>query len=352
MAQTTQTVTYDDLWTTTLQHYRPTLEDAISTSNNAFFTIKKNGGFEGTDNIGTQINIPLMTALGTFDSYSGYDELDTTPMDGITAALFDWRQGAIPITISGLEEKQNAGSEVQLINLLKAKTKQAEMGIKEGFGQALIRGSGGAAIRTPRVSAVNGSSFIEPIPKLVDYTNNRAVAVGGITPSLATNTWWRNQVFQDATTTYAGFLTGISGLYNDCSKGPGGGPDIHICDQSTFQFYEAALRNQNRYVQYTKADIPFDSIGFRGHPLTWDEWVPDAAGDSATQSTSSGTWYMLNSKFFSVKYHNGTNFVAEPFRKPVNQDAKVSNILWLGQVCISNRRKHGVAGSIDTTIVA
>lgn len=352
MPQTTQTVTYDDLWTQTLQNYRQTLEDVVSNSNNLFNTLMKGRGgvYEGTDNIGTQINIPLMTEIGTFDSYSGYDELNTSPMEGVTAALFDWRQASIPVSISGLEERMNAGSEVQLVNMLKSKVKQAEIGIQEGFARALLQGNGGAAIRTPRTSVVNGSVFIDPLPKLVDFTNNRAVAVGAIDPSLAGNAFWRNQVLNDGSSSFAGFLRNISKLFNDCTiVGPGGGPDIHICDQNTFEYYESALRSQNRYVAYTKADIPFESIGFRGHALTMDNFVPDASGDSATQSTTSGTWYQLNSKFVALKYDNQRNFSSTPFMKPVGQDAKVSHILWLGGLCISNRRKHGVAGSIDTT---
>ncbi|RPJ54962.1 MAG: hypothetical protein EHM23_27710 [Acidobacteria bacterium] len=84
----------------------------------------------------------------------------------------------------------------------------------------------------------------------------------------------------------------------------------------------------------------------------YDEFVPDVQGGSTTQSTSSGTWWMLNTKFFSLKYHKSTNFKTTPFQKPENQDAKTAHILWYGGIGISNRRKQGVMGGIDTTITS
>ena len=111
-----------------------------------------------------------------------------------------------------------------------------------------------------------------------------------------------------------------------------------------------ASKHQNP--SYQKADIPFENVAFYGKPVVHDEIVPDVFTGSETVLATAGTWFMINSQFFKIKAHADTNFAPTPFQKPENQDAKVSHILWLGGIGISNRRKHGVMGDIDTTIAS
>lgn len=350
MAVSSETVNYTALTSTTLHKWSKTLEDQISKTNALLFLLMKTrNAYEKLTSIGDRMAMPLMYELGTADSYSGYDVLDTTPMDGITAAFYDWRQASIPIAISGDEELKNAG-EQRIISLLKAKTQQAEMGLKEFFNRRLLQGAGGSTITTAYSSGVNGSSFIDPLPLLVKYDPTSSTTIGNI--NQATYSWWQNQKLNSAATTFAGFLKDLRKLHNDCSKGPGGSPDLHVTDQNTYELYEAALAAMHRNTSYEKADIPFANILFRGKPVVWDEYVPDVAGDSATQSTTSGSWFMLNTQYIGVKVHADRNFATTPFIKPENQDAKVAHVLWYGGIGVSNRRKQGVAGSIDTTITS
>ena len=349
MAPSSVTSQYDALLSTTLNNYRRTLEDNISKNNSVIWHLrnKVDGGYELVSEIGDRMQVPLMYELGQADSYSGYDVLDVTPMEGITSAFWDWRQASVPIAISALEEKKNRG-EARILSLLESKTKQAEMGIQEFFNQRLLIGAGASSITTAYTSTVNGSSFIDPLPKLVAYDPTASVSVGNI--NQLTYTWWRNRTANSTGSTYAAFLRELRVLRMQCKRGPGGAPDLHIVDENVYTLYETALAASHRNPSYQKADIPFENIAFYGKPVVSDEYVPDAQGGSATQSTTSGTWYMLNMQFMKVKVDKETNFSTSDFRKPENQDAKVAHILWLGGIGTSNRRKHGVAGGIDTTL--
>lgn len=342
-------LSYDAILSTTLFNYRSTLEDQISTNNTFLFALKKKGAYKKVSTIGDRIAVPLMYELGTADSYSGYDQLDVTPMDGITTAFFDWAQASIPIVISGLEEKKNSG-EAQLVNLLSSKVKQATLGLQEFVNKGIQQGNRGSAITTAYTSALNGSLFVAPLPLLVHYTPSTSVAIGNI--NQLTYTWWRNQFTAAAATTYAGTLAELRTLFNNCSKGPGGPPDWHITDQQTFEFYEKVLATMHQNPSYARADIPFESVLFRGQTVVWDEFVPNVTAGTCTTSTTQGTWYMLNTNFFEFIVHSGTDFVNTPFVKPENQDAKVSHILLLCGTTVSNRRKQGVMGSIDTTVTS
>lgn len=342
---------YDALLSSTLFNYRRTLEDNISKTNALFHQLMRidPAGYQTQSEIGERMMMPLMYELGTADSYSGYDVLDVTPMDGITATFWDWRQASVPIAISSLEEKKNAG-EARILNLLEAKTTQAEMGIQEFFNTRLLIGAGGASITSPYTSPANGSSFIDPLPLLVKFTPATSTVIGNINQS--THAWWRNHTATSTAATFAAFLTELRKLRLKCNRGPGGKPNLHLVDEDTYTVYEQALASKHQNPSYQKADIPFENIAFYGSPVVSDEKVPNVEGDTETQSTTAGSWFMLNTKFVSIKVHAGTNFSPTPFQKPENQDAKVAHILWLGAIGISNRRKQGVMGGIDTTLAS
>jgi len=151
-------------------------------------------------------------------------------------------------------------------------------------------------------------------------------------------------------TTFVGFLKQLRNLRNNCSKGPGGPPNLHITTQGTEELYEAALAAAHRNPSYQVADIPFDNVAFYGKPVTWDEFVPDWKNGTVTQTK--GSWVMLNTQFWGVRVDKETNFAPTPFVTPENQDAKVAHILWYGAIGVSNRRKQGCGGGIDETIAA
>jgi hypothetical protein len=350
MPATSLTLTYDAVLSTTLFNYRRTLEDAISTANAFLFYLMKRskGGYKTVTDLGDRMAMPLMYELGNADSYSGYDILDVTPADGITTAFYNWSQASVPIAISGLEEKKNRGEE-KIISLLESKTKQAELGLQEFFNKRLLQGAGGSTITTAYTSPLNGSTFVDPLALQVAYAPTASVSIGSINQSL--NPWWQNQTkdFTNATT-YVKFLAYLRNLRNNCSKGPGGPPDLHLTTQGTEELYEAALAAAHRNPSYQVADIPFDNVAFYGQPVTWDEFVPDFGNGTVTQTK--GSWVMLNTKFWGLRVDKETNFAPTGFVKPENQDARTAHILWLGAVGLSNRRKQGVGGKIDETIAS
>src|SRR5262245_48589895 len=231
------TLDYDAILSTTLFNYRKTLEDNISTSNALFFILKNKEemGWMEVEDLGDRSQIPLMYALAAADVYSGYDVLNTQPTDGITSAFWNWAQSAAPVSISGLEMKKNSG-EAQIIDLMQAKVRQAELGMQDFFNRSFLQGNGpntATAITTPRTNTATGATFVDPLPLLVKFDPTSSTSIGNIDQQ--TYTWWRNQFLNDTSTTYNGFLETLRKLYNNCSKGPGGGPNLHICDQLAYE---------------------------------------------------------------------------------------------------------------------
>ena len=351
MGATSDTRSFTSIVASVLDKVRDKVEDQITKNNKLLYFYRKSGNINKVGSGGDKYRVSLMYGLAGADSYSSFGQINVTPTDGITSAFFDWRQAATAISISGLEEFKNRGTE-RVFDLLKERTNQSVLGLEAFFAEGILQGEGAndsTTITSARSSTVNGSTFIDPLPLLVEYSPSSTV--GGISPT--TETWWANQSTDDSSSTFAGFLKALRKMYNDCSKGGGGGkgsPDLHLADQATFELYESALASLHQNTSYVNADIPFQNVQFKGKPVIWDELVPDARNDDLTPAGSnSGTWYMLNTNFLGLAVDREHNFSVGSFVNPENQDSKTALVLWYGVHYVTNRRKQGVLAGITTT---
>jgi len=364
MAAVTVSEVYDAVLTTTARYMENDVSDQISRSNKLIAWLIGNNRRRILSG-GERIKTALMYEQNAgADIYSGYGQLQTDPVDGITSGFWPWSQIAVPITISGLERRQNSGEE-QVINLLETKMMQSEISGTELLNNCIMAGrlpaTGSLSQFYPRRGtldpSVNGPN---PIPALIDASPARSVSVGSING--ADEPWWRNQAVASSASTYAGFKQEMNNLYNTCRRGVGGPPDLGICDQKTWETYFASLHNQERYFVTNQRIINIlggaeeDMLKMRGATLIWEEVCPDVGTTTAEIVDEVGTYgqqgtlYFLSSRFLEYVVHRDANWKQTPFITPVNQDATSAHLLWQGQVTIKNRRKHGVLYDISTTI--
>lgn len=358
------TTNLDSLFGLSLAAYRKTLIDNIGATNAFFFEIIRKELYEAQDG-GTYIQTPLMYALQTADSYDGYDELSTVPVDGITDSIFQWTQCAAAVAYSMKEVKQN---KQKLVDLVDSRIKQAEMGLQEFFAQSLMWGSAnqaGGSLRTPYTSTLNGSTGIEPLWKLIDYTPTTSVTVGNINQN--TSSWWRNKTLTSAATTYDGYLLEVDQIFNRSSLGTGGKIKIVLMDETSYELFVHAIYQKYRYTE-SKVDeaYPFENVVYKGAHFVMDDKVPDVkngilptlvagAGDPST--LTNGTAAYINPEFFKMIYEEDSNFEmlkddsGKTMFKPVNGDSRVGHVGWMGNLTVSNRRKQGVQGGIARTLV-
>lgn len=303
---------------TTLKNYRKTLTDNIHRSNAVWIFLKGEvNGFREEDG-GERIVEPLMYAKNsTAGSYDGYDALDTTPQTGIDSAEFNWKQYSTSITISGKEEAQNSGTS-QIIKLLSAKIQQAELSLMESLSTGLFSDGTG-----------NSSKNLTGLEAMVLNSGT----YGGIN-SAAPNTWW--QAGLDSASEALG-LPKMRTAFNAASVGGKDTPNLIVTTQTLFESYESLFTNtaisgggtsfQTMSEGMKKvSDGGFQAQQFKGVPIVWDEQCP------------SGTMYFLNTKHMKIVNHSARNFKTTDFVKPENQDARVAQILWMGNLTC-NRRK-------------
>ena len=299
----------DSLLATTLSNYRETMEDNIYTALPLTHWLNAKGR-KRTEDGGASLIVPLMTGKNTTAAwYSGYGTIATTPQEGMLAAQFKWAQLADSVTISGIEVRQNTDSK-RLINLLKARTLQAETGLVDKLSQALW-------------SSTQVTNAIVPLNLMVDATST----IGDINST--------TQAFWQATSTASGSFAaqGISDmrvLYNTLSRYRANEhPDLVVGTQTIYESYENATQAQLRYTDNKLADAGFEQLKFKGATFFFDE------------NAISGQLYMLNSKYLELVADKEVNFTASPWVKPDNQDAKTSQLLWYGAITSSNRRTSG-----------
>lgn len=356
---------FDALLTSTLRAVEPKLRDNITRSNRLLAWMDSKGRVRKQDG-GERVQIPLMYQLNTTaDIYSAYGLLNTTPQDGITSAFFTWAQLSVSIAISRKEERQNSGKSL-ILNLLEAKTMQAEVSLRELLNNCLVAGKltasatlGAFVARTGSMDS--GATGPLPIPMMVDATVARSVSIGNING--ATYTWWQNQATSSTATTWAGYFKEMAQVYNNCSKGVGGYPDLVLGSQKAWETYWNGLRNQERYVITDQKTIdilggagafPGDMLKFRGAVYFWDEVVPDVQTNANIDigTFALDTNYFLNTDALEFVSDSQTDFITSDFVRPQDQDAKVAQILWMGAMGMNNRRKLGVQYNISQSITS
>lgn len=305
---------YDTILSTTLANHMPKLVDNVFSARPLVYFLKQAGQIR-TVGGGAKIVMPLMHGQnGTAASYSAYDTISITPQTGITSAEFNWKQYAASITISGIEEAQN-NSEEAIIDLLEAKTFQAEETITEKFDQMFIQSD-----LTAGATGNSGKDWLG----LAALVKNSTAVVGGIDP--AVDTWWKSY---KNTTAGALTLAQMRTGYNSVSVG-NDQPNVILTTQTLFEKYEDLLQPQERFMDAKTADGGFQNLLFKGAPVVYDNYV------------STGDVYFLNTKYLRLVGHSDTWFKPTPFVRPTNQDARFAQILCYGELTISNRARQGV----------
>lgn len=358
-APSTNTTYYDALLSTTLAAHRDTMYDNIF-KDSAFLTYLRTTDSVKKQDGGERIAMPLMYGdNSTVKSYAGEETLDTTIQDGMTTAFYEWKEIGGTISITRKEERQNSG-ESRILNLLEKKTMQAEMSMREELNRQLLQGTVSGATFVPG----NDGKDLYPLGYFFRKLNQTNPTTGGNVGNIsASESWWRHNTavfdsgskdtgnaFAMSVSTYAGMEAGLKRMYNFCSRGSGGSPDLAIADQVTFETYESSLNTKVRYTNTKMADMGFDTIKLRGATMIWDEVVPDI--DNGTVAITSGTCFFINTKFYNLIIDSETDIVTTPFVEPENATVKTAKILFMGNAAVSNMRKHGVVYATSQTIAA
>lgn len=347
---------FDTIFTQSLPNYRKKLTDNIGLDNAILDAIMKGEAYEAYEG-GIAIEEPLLYGLATMDWYDGADELPDGDVDGVTQGIWQAKQAAIPVSYTMKDIIQNRQ---KILSFVKTKMMQSEMGISEGFAQAMIVGAGDAATRTSR-TGINGASAISTLASLIDFTPTTSRVIGNVNQS--TSSWWRNRTKTSSASTYSDLLLECNNLYNTCNLGTGGPPKLFLVDQITFEAVNAALfikyrqTSSDNNFSFNNTRLPF---GTGKCLMVLDEKMYDAYSDltpavAGGAGLTYGTGLYLNTNFIKLRYIPDRDFEmltdenGKTFAKPLKGDSRLGHIAWMGELTLSNRRKQGVLGKVART---
>jgi hypothetical protein len=315
---------FDDVVTTTLRKRTKRLRDNVSNNTALLMRLKERGRMRTFSGGRTIVEEIAFAGPGNYTRYSGYDPINISQGDMLTAAEFNIKQAAVAISMSGLEELQNRGEE-QTIELLGARIEQAEREMTNGLSTDIY--SDGTA---------SGGKQVGGLQLLV--SDDGTGTVGGIVSG--TYTWWLNQVYDFSaasgtpTPGVSTIQTAMNTLYLACSRNRDQ-PDLIVADNTYFQFYWASLQSIQRVTNEKMAAAGFQNLKFMGADVVFDGGINGSAPASHM--------YFLNSDFLHWRPHADRNIeVLRPDRHATNQDAFVRLIGFAGNMTISGRQFQGV----------
>lgn len=313
--------TFTELVTTTLRDHPSVITDNVSDHNALYRRLKTRNKIKTVDG-GTTIARPLDYAEnGTFQRYSGYDTLDVSASDVLSAAEFSWCQSAIHVVASGRELRINSGSN-RILDLAKSRLKNA------------VR----TASNNMSIDIYSSGSLSNQIGGLGHLVSTDGTGtVGGIVAG--TYTFWKNQFYEcptapSKTTMKQHMQTIWLTLVRGSDK-----PDLIVSSHDFFGFYWDGLTDNQRYTDASEATLGFQSLKFVTADVIFD--------NNSNFSTTAEKMYFLNTDYIELVEHPDARWTQMDEKMSVNQDAEVIPLLWMGQMVTTNRSLQGVL--IDAT---
>lgn len=317
----TLTETLDTLYTTTWELRKGGVFDQIFGATPFWHWMKSKGKFKKqrghryiTEPLqyDTNDNIYWLTKGGT---------VNLNQYEFLTTSKWDWKYLVGSMVRFGVDDQQNSGK-AQIINLMNA--------TNDNTLNSLI-----SELETKLAGTVTGNSILG-LQRLVPDDPTASVSVGTINQN--TYSWWRNQ--ESDLTGLSFSVYGVSymrTLLNDCMNNlTMDSPDIILCAQTPYEYYEDEAVEQKQIVNKTLGDAGFIHIQYKGLPMIWSPQI-------------SSRMYFLNTRFLYFIYDPALNFDMTAWKDiPDQVNDRAAQIVLACAFIVSRRLCQGVLHTIDT----
>ena len=315
---------FTEMVTTTDRTWGRKITDNVSNHNALLNRMKRknkiktvSGGYEIAEQIDYAEN-------PTYQRYSGYEQLNTSAADVLTSVKYPYQQVALHVTASGRELRMNSG-EAAMINLVKARKDNA---LRTAANQFSIDVYSDGSL----TNQVNGLANL--------IQTNGEGTVGGI--NAATWTFWKNK-FKEMTgtnlaaspsaTNAASMKADMNALWLDLNRGADK-PDLIVMTHDFYALYELGEQQLQRYADSDLAQAGFATLKYKSADVVFD--------DNTNFGTTAEKAYFLNTDYLYLVQHREAQWTMDDQKVPVNQDAVVIPMYWMGNMVVTNRSLQGI----------
>jgi hypothetical protein len=310
--------------TTTDRTWGRKVTDNVS-NHNALLNVMKRKGKIKTVSGGYEIAEQIDYAENqTYQRYSGYDGLNTNASDVLTSVRYPYQQVALHVTASGRELRMNSGKE-QMINLVKARKDNALRTAANQFSVDIY--SDGAL-----TNQINGLSNL--------IQTNGQGTVGGI--NATTWTFWRNQFREMTGTNLAAspnaanavsMKADLNALWLATTRGADI-TDLIVMTHDFYALFELGEQQLQRYADSELAQAGFTTLKYKSANVVFD--------NNTNFATTGERAYFLNCDYLYLVQHREAQWTMDTEKTPVNQDAVVIPMYWMGNLVCTNRARQGI----------
>ena len=255
--------------------------------------------------------------------YKGYETLDLTAQNVITAAKYSPKHYSVSVQFSREDELANSGVE-QKIDLVASRIKNAESSLKNAINEDLLTGDGTDS------KAIDGLELQVPV-------NPATGTVGGIDRS--SWSFWQSTVY-DATTdgsaaaSASNILTYINTVWMKITRNDDQ-PDLLVADNNYYGFLWGAMQAIQRIQSSDMAKAGFKSFEYAGADVI--------LGGGIGSAMDANRLYLLNTKYLHFRPHKDQNFARlGGTRESVNQAASVVYLGFTGNLTSSGLKFQGL----------
>lgn len=318
--------------TASLQNRSKELKDNVTKNIALLLVLEDKGKIVKLDG-GRSIVEPLeYQENGTFQWYTGYETVNVQPTEIMTAAEFDWKQASAAITISGLEQIQNAGKN-RFLPLWDKKVANAKKTMRNQVYLASFGDGTGSSGK-----AIGGLD-------LLVSTSPTTGTVGGI--NRANWPFFRNVAINSSTDPIGVMSSAtVQKYFNKMSVALTRGtdrPDLISCGNTVYQAYLESLQAIQRITSdggpSKLAAAGFTALKYMGVGQSTDVVLDGGQGGGCP----AGRAYFLNTDYLYFKAFEDRYFDAiDGDRTAINQDAVAKLLAFAGNMTCSNPSMQGV----------